>query len=410
MNANSKLPDDKDRQLQNHMLKTYTAIGVAAMKLAPESVQHAAQLKADLVNSPLIVQDDNFYHRESQSNMSQAQMYDGHLTITDLGPSGDRHNDNNNEESGYSNALVHSYLLAEYHPDLFMFYELGLRYHGGTPPTAPPGVTPPAWNTRILIIQYPARHLMNMSARQSLAALPGGAILYVTPEMQEHHVPKKKYQLWSTRATYVTDGYDLMSQKAHTTFVARLLLQLCHHTLRGMPNNVKICLNMFLSSIKYQDENGDMYSIELWRFGELIANMSAKEQKEYSEAWDIVDRHLASTHIFIPHVAQNKEAHIQDKTFCRLARYKGPSFKYDFKCPRNHEGFNDDSDDEDEEPDIFGNKDINEHSSNAKGKNTKRKKGKQGRKGSWKRKNVSRTKVVLLQFQVEKIEKRVVTP
>ncbi|KAF8580199.1 hypothetical protein K439DRAFT_1619963 [Ramaria rubella] len=130
-----------------------------------------------------------------------------------------------------------------------------------------------------------------------------------------------------------------------------------------------------------------MCSIELWRFGELIANMAAEEQKEYSEAWDIVDRHVASTCIFIPHVAQHKEAHIQDKTFHCLARYKGPSFKYDFQHPRNHEGFNDDSDDEDEEPNIFGNEDINEHSPNAKGKNTKRKKGKQGRKGNKKRKD-----------------------
>ncbi|KAF8576643.1 hypothetical protein K439DRAFT_1622720 [Ramaria rubella] len=324
VNANSKSLDDKDCQLRNRMLKMYAAIGVVAMKLAPESVQRAAQLKADLVNSPLITQDNNFYHHESQINMSQAQMYDGPLTITDLGPSGDRHNDNNDEESGYSNTSGHSHLPAEYHPGLFMFYELGLRYHRGTPPTAPPGVTPPAWNACILIIQYPARHLMNMSVRQSLAALPGGAILYVTPEMQEHRVPKKKYRLWSTRATYVPDGYDLLLRKAHTVFVARLLLRLCQHTLRGMPNNVKIDLNMFLSSIKYQDENGDMCSIELWRFGELIANMSAKEQKEYSEAWDIVDRHAASTCIFIPHVAQHKEAHIQDKTFCRLAQYKGP--------------------------------------------------------------------------------------
>ncbi|KAF8578308.1 hypothetical protein K439DRAFT_1621439 [Ramaria rubella] len=113
VNANSKLPDDKDHQLRNHMLKTYVAIGVAAMKLAPESVQHAVQLKADLVNSPLITQDDNFYHRKSQINMSQAQMYNGPLMITDLGPSGDRHNDNNDEESGYSNTSVHSHLPAD---------------------------------------------------------------------------------------------------------------------------------------------------------------------------------------------------------------------------------------------------------------------------------------------------------
>ncbi|KAF8581906.1 hypothetical protein K439DRAFT_1618654 [Ramaria rubella] len=174
VNANSKLPDNKDCQLQNHMLKTYGAIGIAAMKLVPESVQHAAQLKADLVNSPLIAQDDNFHHCKSQINMSQAQMYNGPLMITDLGPSGDRHNNNNDEESGYSNTSVHSHLPAEYHPGLFMFYELGPRYHRGTPPTAPPGVTPPAWNAWILIIQYPARHLMHMSARQSLTHFPVG--------------------------------------------------------------------------------------------------------------------------------------------------------------------------------------------------------------------------------------------
>ncbi|KAF8580239.1 hypothetical protein K439DRAFT_1619949 [Ramaria rubella] len=275
----------------------------AAMKLAPESVQHAVQLKADLVNSLLIAQDDSFYHCESQINMLQAQMYDGPLTITDLGPSGNRHNDNNDKESGYSNTSVHSHLPAEYHPGLFMFYELGLRYYGGTLPTAPPRVTPPAWNARILIIQYPARHLMNISARQSLTTLPGGTIL----------------------ATYVNDGSDLMSRKAHTTFVARLLLRLCQHTLRGMPNNVKIDPNIFLSSIKYQDENGDTCSVEPWRFGELIANMSTEEQKEYLEAWDIGDKHAASMHIFMPHVAQHKKAHREDKTFCCLAGYKGHS-------------------------------------------------------------------------------------
>ncbi|KAF8574601.1 hypothetical protein K439DRAFT_1624190 [Ramaria rubella] len=49
-------------------------------------------------------------------------------------------------------------------------------------------------------------------------------------------------------------------------------------------------------------------------------------------------------------------------------------------------GFNDESDDEDEEPDIFGNEDINERNYNSQTKNTKKRKGKQGRKGNKKRK------------------------
>ncbi|KAF8582604.1 hypothetical protein K439DRAFT_1618131 [Ramaria rubella] len=279
--------------------------------------------------------------------MSQAQMYDGPLTITDLGPSGDRHNDNNDKESGYSNASVHSHLPVDYHPGLFMFYELVI-YHGGTPPTAPLGVIPPAWNTQILTIQYPAQHLMDMSARQSLATLPGGSILYVTPEMQEHCILTKEYRLWSIRATYVTDNSDLMSRKAHMTFVGRLLLQLCQHTLRGMPYNVKIDPSAFLASIKYQDENGDTHSVEPWR----------------SEAWDIVDQHAVSTRIFIPHVAQHKKAHKQDKTFLHLACHKGSSFKDGFHHPKNHQGFNGDSDEGEEEPDIFGDEGINQDNLN----------------------------------------------
>ncbi|KAF8573365.1 hypothetical protein K439DRAFT_1625127 [Ramaria rubella] len=357
------------------------------MKLAPESVQHTARLKAELVNSLLITRDNNFYHREIQINMSQAQMYDGPLTITGLGPSGDRHNDNNDEESGYSNASVHLHLPADYHPGLFMFYELGLRYHGGTPPTAPPGVIPPAWNARILTIQYPVRHLMNKSARQSLATLPGGSILYVTLEMQEHCITTKEYRLWSMRATYVMDGSDLMSRKVHTMFVGRILLQLCQHTLRGMPYNVKIDPSAFLASIKYQDENGDMCSVEPWQFGELIANMSVEKKKEYAEAWDIVDQHAVSTRIFIPHVARHKKAHKRDKRFLRLACHKGSSFKDGFHCPKNHQGFNDDSDEEEEKPDIFGYEGINQDNSNMSGrKKSKKRKAKQGQKGNKKRK------------------------
>ncbi|KAF8573404.1 hypothetical protein K439DRAFT_1625107 [Ramaria rubella] len=402
MNANSKLPDDKDHQLQNRMLKTYTAIGVAAMKLVLESVQHAARLKAELVNSPLIAQDDNLYHSKSQINMSQAQMYDGPLTITDLGPSGDRHNDNNDRESGYSNASVHLHLPADYHPGLFMFYELGvficldrnvnfcfsgLRYHGGTPPTVPPGVIPPAWNARILTMQYPARHLMNMSARQSLATLPGGSIIYVTLEMQEHCIMTKEYRLWSTRATYVTDGSDLMSCKAHTTFVGRLLLWLCQHTLRGMPYNVKIDPSTCLASIKYQDENGDICSVEPWQFSELIANMSVEQKKRLCRSLG----HSGSTCGFNTDIYTTCSSAQEGSQVRQDIPLPGMSqrilIKDGFHRPKNHQGFNDDSDEEEEELDIFGDEGINQDNLNMSGrKKSKKRKAKQGQKGNKKRK------------------------
>ncbi|KAF8590360.1 hypothetical protein K439DRAFT_1612004 [Ramaria rubella] len=115
--------------------------------------------------------------------------------------------------------------------------------------------------------------------------------------------------------------------------------------------------------------------------------MSAEQRKEYAEAWDIVDKHAASTRIFIPHVAQHKKAHKHDKTFHRLAHYKGHAFKDCFHRPKNHQGFNDYSDEEVDEPDIFGDEDINQDNSNVTGnKKMKKRKAKQGKKGNKKRK------------------------
>ncbi|KAF8580738.1 hypothetical protein K439DRAFT_1619549 [Ramaria rubella] len=112
--------------------------------------------------------------------------------------------------------------------------------------------------------------------------------------------------------------------------------------------------------------------------------MSAEQRKEYAEAWDIVDKHAASTHIFIPHVAQHKKAHKHDKIFHQLAHYKGHAFKDRFHRPKNHQGFNDDSNEEVNEPDIFGDEDINQDNSTVTGNKKTKKRGKQSkeRKGT----------------------------
>ncbi|KAF8587084.1 hypothetical protein K439DRAFT_1614640 [Ramaria rubella] len=147
-----------------------------------------------------------------------------------------------------------------------------------------------------------------------------------------------------------------------------------------MPNNVRIDPSAFLSSIKYEDKHGDACSVEPWQFGELMVKMSAEPRKEYAEAWDIVDKHAASTRIFIPHVAQHKKAHKHDNTFHCLACYKGHAFKDRFHCPKNHQGFNDDSDEEVDEPDICGDEDINKDNSNVTGnKKTKKRKARKDR-------------------------------
>ncbi|KAF8584213.1 hypothetical protein K439DRAFT_1616827 [Ramaria rubella] len=210
---------------------------------------------------------------------------------------------------------------------------------------------------------------MHMTARQSLAALPGGTILYVTPKMQEHCIPENDYRLWSTRSAYVTDGAELMTCKAHTTFVSRLLLWLCQHTLRGMPHHVKIDLNIFLSSISYEDENRNTNTIEPWQFGELINNLSQEQQEEYANTWDTVDHHTNVT-------SQHKEAHMCDCTFLNLSVHKGPTFEEQFHQPSHYEGFNDDSDEEEETFNIFDDGNTSNNQANTGEKRKPKKKGK----------------------------------
>ncbi|KAF8587955.1 hypothetical protein K439DRAFT_1613971 [Ramaria rubella] len=161
-----------------------------------------------------------------------------------------------------------------------------------------------------------------------------------------------------------------------------------------MPNNVRIDPSAFLSSIKYEDEHGDACSVEPWRVGELMVNMSAEQRKEYAEAWDIVDKHTAST-------SQHKKAHKHDKTFHRLAHYKGHAYKDCFHCPKNHQGFNDNSDEEVDEPDIFGDEDINQDNSNVTGnKKPKKRKAKQGKKGNKTRKGDNNCEQTFIMFSV----------
>ena len=55
--------------------------------------------------------------------------------------------------------------------------------HGGTAPISPPGVVPPAWALRCVLIAYPAGAIVSGGARHALGALPFREPMYISPEM-----------------------------------------------------------------------------------------------------------------------------------------------------------------------------------------------------------------------------------
>lgn len=55
--------------------------------------------------------------------------------------------------------------------------------HGGTAPLSPPGIPPPAWALRCVLIAYPASAIVSGGARHALGALPFREPMYISPEM-----------------------------------------------------------------------------------------------------------------------------------------------------------------------------------------------------------------------------------
>ena len=68
------------------------------------------------------------------------------------------------------------------HPLHSLFFS-GRLPHGGTPPLAPPGRTPPKTALRCVLIGYPSSCILSGMGRHTLAAYRKGLPLHITPEM-----------------------------------------------------------------------------------------------------------------------------------------------------------------------------------------------------------------------------------
>jgi hypothetical protein len=245
---------------------------MATVRLAPESFHKAARVRAELVNAPRMAHDENVYFTQVQANISKCYNHNTENNMEQLGGFGDRHTDWDHEGK-FTVAGAFSHMPPTYHPGLFMLYELGvfarldnghhicfsgLRYHGGTPPTASGDEEPVYWACRLLHISYPSKKATDMSCRQALGPLPGDEILYLSPEMTEHNIPDlENFPLHAQRANYVADSVGILSPEAHTTFVSRSLMRVSRDwyvytnlVLTGLQSSVNIkwqeCHTMFI--------------------------------------------------------------------------------------------------------------------------------------------------------------------
>ena len=119
-----------------------------------------------------------------------------------MGSFGGPHIDDNDSQLLYTTMLCHSYLPPGYEPGRFHLLDLGfwismgsidglplaisfsgLRYHGGTPPLAPQGVTPSSEAVRIVIVIYPHRNFYDGVSKYPLCSFSNGKPLYIPCEV-----------------------------------------------------------------------------------------------------------------------------------------------------------------------------------------------------------------------------------
>lgn len=115
-----------------------------------------------------------------------------------MGTYGRPHVDQFDSPGYYTHMTVHSDLPEGYHPGRFHVFGLGvcvrlddmtcinfsgLLFHGGSPPTAPPGEKVESYATRVVTIHYPPTKMTNGDALLVLAAMPMGKEFHLLPEM-----------------------------------------------------------------------------------------------------------------------------------------------------------------------------------------------------------------------------------
>lgn len=219
---------------------------------------------------------------------------------TDMGISGDAHEDTHDSELGFSNMMVLSDIPGsdpekedpeegEYEPgrlhliglglytQLFTFrsiYFTGRLRHGGTAPLAPVGKPAQPWAYRCVIITYPSGAYVSGLIRQAFATLPfRDEVLYLSPEMtgvscvvytvilapilSQHRSQDYRNVSHTDRANMAADGEALMDPVSHFNWFCRALLLFNRSLLHQLPTayQIEVDPTLFLNSMTFREDD-----------------------------------------------------------------------------------------------------------------------------------------------------------
>ncbi|KAI0701520.1 hypothetical protein BC835DRAFT_1411431 [Cytidiella melzeri] len=141
-----------------------------------------------------------------------------------------------------------------------------LLRHGGTSPLIPNEQPMEGWETRMLLISYPATKILTSEARWLFSSmLYWSAPLYITPEMTSPPASQQAKAMWTTHTTYAQDAWVGMQPLSLVNFTARSALQHLHFAFRQLPSSygVQINVGQFLKAFSL-DVDGHQINADPW--------------------------------------------------------------------------------------------------------------------------------------------------
>lgn len=159
----------------------------------------------------------------------------------------------------------------------------GFFRHGGTGPTAPPGMKPDPSDIRATIISYPNAKMSDGAASLAFASLPQKGIFTIAPEMRcfqyvflffslvlQRHDCSVRNSLpprsSGSHATFVEHGHLIMSRQSQLDFYTRSLLQMMTYFTAQFPDDLEVAMNpqKILEAFSMKAENGNLIRPSAW--------------------------------------------------------------------------------------------------------------------------------------------------
>ncbi|KIY61680.1 hypothetical protein CYLTODRAFT_447602 [Cylindrobasidium torrendii FP15055 ss-10] len=304
--------DDKHIHWCHKAIETLTPIAVDAYRSRQPEEYKVLDDAAELFNTPRIGCDRNCIYTGGQMNLATPHLHSSEGVMSELKTFGLKHKDGGDALSAMSTMISNNDLPPGYEGGRFHLVELGvyvelegciivgfsgLRWHGGTPPLAPPALVDekdiPPWAYRWVFILYPQRAVLDGGTTFNVAANQDHSPFQVTANMRDVNATPSTYTVdddiegedgvnavcenngqddvpfvgrdlgrtdpvhqgpyWYTpELNFASEGHILMEPQSQVNFMARSLYLNCQNVFRQLPlaNSLQSNFASFSSAFK----------------------------------------------------------------------------------------------------------------------------------------------------------------